>query len=449
MENIVNKKSMNFKKLEASGDYSKELLMLIKMGNYELLKQELSEDQRKDRRFMDPILYAVKKEKGTYKVFECYADNLKQDEELGREIVKEEPELIIGTPLSNNKQFILEAAEYINPEVVIYMDSSLKSDVIFTGQLCEIENNAVTIYVAKECIMPDTIIENPSLASNSLFMAEAIKKDKNVLEYADASLKNDYNFMQKVARENYGVVSYIIDNGEQFELDSIRGVKEVTQELVVGTSRTIIDKMAQEGVDIRYEKVVKKLDERGKENKYATRWSTAMAAQSGNITPEYFMQVLNDSILAMMEIKKDLTKDGVEKLSSDSALKMVTPQILNKLKVSAIENGLELDENLESKIEEYTEFFNSYRARLQEMKKQNRERAEQIEQPNNGEIALDEEAKDNVDITVEDIEAISEETRLPEEETEEKIVIDGIIKTREEQGEEQQEVEQTREELGE
>lgn len=335
---------------EGNRIYSDELLQEIYNRNFKNVDKMLEDYQRKDRDFMEPLLYAVKHTYGTYIIYNSYSVGLQNDEKIAMEIIKDEPELIKGTPMSRNSEFILKAAQ-TNPRVVTYMDKDLSKDIIFKEALKETLNIGINIQVMKEVII----------------------QDASLLQYIPEDLKNNYEFIRETSKENYQVVEHIIDNRDEFGLEAIRGAKDTTRELTVEKSMTIVNNMAETSTDKRYGMVANKVKERGEDNIYTVRWTTAMAAQSDKVTPEYFKKVLDDSILAMIGIQKDLTADGKEKVSIDRIQTMVTPTILNRLKDKAVLHGLEVDADLESKLEEYTEFFNDYRARLQEEKRKNLE----------------------------------------------------------------------------
>lgn len=331
------------------------------------LSELLSEDIKKSIDIMVPLLYAVKNDRGTYVVYKCYNENLQNDIELAREIIENEPELIEDTPISNNRQFILEVAT-IKPEVVQHMSQRLKDDSTFTEELCELQNKEVTKYVAKECKMPDTIIENPNLANNKEFMIEAVKEDAKVLEHTPDQLKNNYEFIKETSRKNYEIVEHVVEHIEEYKLEAIKGARDTTREISLDNCISIINEMAEKSDDERYKKVKNKIKEKGIDDVRAMRWVTAMVAQDDNVSPEMLKKVLDYSILTMSKTKKDLNEQGKEKVSIDNIQEMITPQILNKLKEKALQQEIEIDADLDKKLEEYTGFYNNYSQSFKEEK---------------------------------------------------------------------------------
>lgn len=251
MDNFSNNRSVKLVELRGSGIYSQELIDELQNGNYEVLARTVESNQRRDISFMEPILYAVKNEHGTYKVYKYYGENLQNNIELARDIIKSEPELIEDTPVSNNLEFVLESAK-INPKVVQYMSPTLKSNSDFAEQLCELQDKEVIGYVVKECKMPDVIKENILLAGNIVFMKEAVKEDVTLLKYANDDLKNDYEFIKEISSDNKEVIGYVSDNTEEFGTEALTATKES----LVGIS----SEEAISGFKEEEEKIGKELD---------------------------------------------------------------------------------------------------------------------------------------------------------------------------------------------
>lgn len=209
--------------------YSEELLQNIKSGDFNYLNT-IDSHYKNDIFFMEPLLYAVKNsEYNTYAIYKYYGEELQEDINIAAEIVKEEPELIEGTSASNSEAFILEMAK-VNPEVILYMSESLKENTEFAEQLCDLNNEDITMYVAKECTMPNAIIENPSLGENKSFMIEAAKEDPKVLEYASDEFKDDYKFMREVSK-NKETIDYVIEHIEDFGEKGLSGTKDALVEI--------------------------------------------------------------------------------------------------------------------------------------------------------------------------------------------------------------------------
>lgn len=223
-------KKVRFSDLEASGIYSTAIMNAVKdIKTLYKLKDLLDIDTKKDKDFMEPLLYAVKNEKGTYAIYEYYDESLQKDTKLATEIILTEPELIENTPFSRQKDFILKVAE-INPRVISYMSTDLKKDSEFTGELCNLQNSDITKYAAIECKMPEIFVENPELTVNKIFMMQAITQNVNSFEYASEELKNDYNFMKEASR-NEKVIDYVVEHTEQFGKEGLTATKDTLVEI--------------------------------------------------------------------------------------------------------------------------------------------------------------------------------------------------------------------------
>lgn len=390
--------------------YEDSILEQLSIGDYNCLNQ-LTQEMRENVGYMEPLLYAVKNERATYIVYKYYGEELQEDLGLLIEVVLEEPSIIEDTPISKNRDFMIDIVE-IRPSVIMYVDESLKSDPEFIEELQELNDKGVDAALALEV--------NPELAHDAEFMKEAIKEDDKLLEFASPELKNDYEFMKDITRENYKTVEYVVQNRDDFGLEGIKGAKETTRELTVEDYMSIIDEMAESSDDIRYQKVRDKVQEKGIDDPKVIKWITAMVVQNReNVSVENFQKVFDNAILTMTKIKKDLTENGEINVSVENVHELITPQILNNLKEAAIIKGLEITPDQESLFEEYEEFYKEYREKLVQKKKQDRQNAEK-ENAN---------SKENKKITLEQIEEKTADARISEINSETQGIREEYIET--------------------
>lgn len=353
--------------------YPENILEQLATGDYNCLNQ-LTPETRENVGFMEPLLYAVKNERATYIVYKYYGKELQEDLGLLIEVVLEEPSIIEDTEISKNRDFMLDIVE-LRPSVIMYIDDSLKSDPEFLEELHELQDKGVEAARA--------LMENPELGNDAEFMKEAIKEDAKLLELASPELKNNYEFMKDITRENYKAVEHVIQNRDDFGLEGIKGAKETTRELTVEDYMAIIDDMAEESDDGRYQKVKDKVQEKGLGDPRVVKWITAMAAQNkDNISMENFQKVFDNAILTMTKIQKDLNDKGEINVSVENAHELITPRILNKLREAAIDKGLEITPEQERLFNEYEEFHKEYQEKLTEKKKQDRQNKEKSEERN-------------------------------------------------------------------
>lgn len=252
MKYFTNNKNVNFKDLENNNGFVetlenrkisvKDLINLLKIENYEAIKSIFEPKDKNDPNIMEPLVYAVRKENKTFKLYRCLGDNLQKDIEFARDIIIEEPEVLKDTEAGNDENFILQMAE-LQPEVILNMSPSLKSNTELIKKLCDLENTKVTVYAAKECKMPKTIIANPELSNNKAFMMGTVLNDASLLVFATAALKNDYEFIREICKENKEVTNYMAEHTDEFGEVGLNAAKEV---IVEDTTTNAIDEFKEE-----------------------------------------------------------------------------------------------------------------------------------------------------------------------------------------------------------
>lgn len=301
MKKFSNNRVVTIKDLEESGIYEQALLQDLNNGDFRRLS-DLPIETRADIDYMEPILFAVKNELNTFRVlYKYYAENLQDNVKLASEIVATEPNLIEGTPISRNKQFVIDNIE-VNPQIIKYMSFSLKSDTNLIQELSNINNPEIRQEIAKNCEI--ALASNPELSNDKEFMSTAIDKDVKLLEYASDELRNDKEFLKEKSSQNEKVIDYVVDNIQKFGLEGIKGVRESSRDFTIEDCITLIDEMAENSEDERYAKVKAKIQERGLDDVHTVRWVTAMAAQRDDINPELVKKVLNYSMLTMEKTKQ-------------------------------------------------------------------------------------------------------------------------------------------------
>lgn len=226
MEHFQNTKELKIEDLRKSNMYPEDVIEKIENQDFSALENLISSSDRENRDFMEPLLYAVKNEYNTYIIFSFLGENLQNDVELALEIIKEEPELIKGTPLSKNKQFILESAS-INPEVVKYMAPELESDKTFIVDLYKKNNLEITRYIQNSNSIENLITENKDLINDKAFMVAAVAIDAEALKYASSDLKSDKEFIEKACKNNHEVIGYIASHTDEFQKDGLESAKNV------------------------------------------------------------------------------------------------------------------------------------------------------------------------------------------------------------------------------
>lgn len=371
MQRFSNNRILSIIDLEQSGIYPQELLEDIKHGNYNELER-LANEIKADRDYMEPLLYAVKNDFNTYEVYRYYGENLQNDSKLAGEIILLEPELIEGTPISGNKQFIIEHVNS-NPEIIQYMSDDLKEDDKIIMQLYNMNNEEITQNIVNSCIMSSAILNNPELANDRDFIGNVIKWDCSLLEFAGEELKNDYDFLKEQSLENEEIIDYVVENMGNFGTEGIKGVRDTSKELTIDDCMNIIDELSQKENGEKYEKLKRKIQDRGVDDVHTIRWVTAMAAQSDDINPQMLKKILNYSILTMEKNRNELLDTKDEQIKLDSMLELISPRVLNKLKDKLEEQGIEIEEELKIKLDDYSKFHEEYHDKFQKQKQKNKE----------------------------------------------------------------------------
>lgn len=370
MEKFSDNKIVTLKDLRESKNYNSELLENLEQGNYkELLNLSLEDRTNKD--YMEPLLYAIRNDKGSWIVYKFYGENLQDDFKLASKIIKTEPELIENTPISNNKQFFVKNISE-NPEIIKYMNSNLKEDTNFIQELKEVtvNNKEARKALIENCDISKVLLDNPELSNDKEWISMAIAKDISFLSQASEALKNDKEFLREESLKNSEVIDYVVDNIQEFGLEGINGVRETSREFTIDDCMNLIDEMAEKGQDRRYEKVKNKIQEKGLDDIHTVRWVTAMVAQRDDINSDLVKKVLNYSILTMEKTKQDLSETGEMKTNIENVQELITPQILNRLKGKLEIQGVEIDGAIQEKLDNYQEFYKDYHAKFQEEKKQ-------------------------------------------------------------------------------
>ena len=371
-EYLINNKSVKMIDLRKSGDYPQHLLDMLMNRDYSELAKYPS-DTRSNPDYMNALLYAIKNELGTYEIYKYFTESLQNDVELTSEIIKTEPHLLAGTPLSDDPQFIKENINE-TPEIAYYMSTPLKSDPKFVSELCANGNLSVRAQVVVSCT-PNLILNNlPEMAlQRDLIQLVAREDPFKAFEIAGNELKNDSNFMKTLASENEKVIDAVISNMASFGNEGLKGVQESSRKYSMDDCSNAIDTLAETSEDKRYAKVQSTLKEKGSDDPAAMRWVSAMLAQNENVDPLSVSRILNYSILTMEQAKRSLSESADQTISLESMQKLITPKILHRLCDNLERQGKPVSPEVLARLDDYDAFFNDYHAKFNEQKRKKRE----------------------------------------------------------------------------
>lgn len=350
-------KSYNMNDLEQLGLYSKDLIESLRRKQYNDLKDWFSLEELNDWDIMEPILYAIRNEYNTYIIYKYCGKNIQSDPELSHEIIIKEVNLLEGTPLSRDKEFIKRSID-INPDVVSYMANDLKNDIEFLKECISNENIGIEQ-------LKSIIEDNPKLTKDNNFMVEAIKKDASMVLLCNKELKADYKSMEKICRENDKVINYIASNTNEFGKEGLQASKDV---LIDKSSESAINGFKEElsSVDKQIEQAkeegknedeLKKLFQRSKQLQRhaklferiqsgeidAVRAAKLIDKLCQNIEPEYRKKIEQLITLDKAIIEKDKEDKEMESLNTGKVVSEIAPEEHQKSK-KFLESGIEATE---------------------------------------------------------------------------------------------------------
>lgn len=211
--------------LEESGVYTKKLIDCLKHGQIdEIGRLPLEERSKKD--YILPVLYAVRNEYKSYRVYTYLSPSLQSDETLALEVIENEPALIAGTPLAADKNFILSnISKY--PEIAQYMDDTLYVYPSIQKAINpeEYEKNKKIALATME--VTAAVVAYPYLANDEEYMKQAISKDVNALELLGDELKDNSEFLKEIFSKNKEAISYTANNMDKFGINGLIVAKDV------------------------------------------------------------------------------------------------------------------------------------------------------------------------------------------------------------------------------
>lgn len=381
-----NKNELTLDDLVDSGKYPVDLIYFIKRRDFDKTFLYIDESSRKDRAYMEPLLYAVKHDLGTYAIFKYCPESIQKDETIAKSVIQREPQLLVDTPLSRDIEFIFKNAKY-SPQIINYIDKSILEDDYIVCSLCYISNG-----VAKEVLRNTRIdiakameteyrnannvgdTEQTTLANDRDFIKTAIQeKGANILKYASEEVKNDYEFLKEQTFKDRKIIDFAIENASELGNDGIDGIRKASVKMTTDELWNAI-----KSDDPNFVKFVEKMGKREwDEDTKAKIYAAYLSSRFTNATPEQLkaaveMSVKN-SLLNMERIKKDLDENGEMKLSSQNMIILTSPAIYTNLLLKLETQGEHIDENLQQKLNQYLEFYKEYQQRYSEYKDKNAE----------------------------------------------------------------------------
>lgn len=189
----------------------------LRSSHYSDLTNFLSPDELDDPEIMMPLLYSVRNEFKSYAVYKHCGEKIQSDRPLTSEVIEKEPELLEGTVLSQDTEFIKENVKR-NPGIMLYMDDKLKQNHEFVEQCFSIANESILARLG----VAITSLDDPSLKK---IVAE---KDAvgELLAYTSEE-KNNYEAVSKICRKSDDVINYIAEHTDEFGIQGLVAAKDV------------------------------------------------------------------------------------------------------------------------------------------------------------------------------------------------------------------------------
>ena len=377
--------SVDFKWLRESGMYDEKMLDEIeKNQTFESLKNPDMANKLRDEKIALPLLYACCRDNDhrlceIYKYIGYEVQNNLKDIDLSRRILLNVESLdgIKKTPLARDEKLILECVT-IRSEIVGHISDDLMKNGEFVGKLSE-QGPAVVKEMVKKYPVETLIAENPSLANNPQFMAEAISKDVNAIKYADKEMLNNYDVFATSAKTNDQVASYMLEHIEEFGNEAIKGAKDGTTERVrIDTIDELKALLEKYGADGNRERQIRDQESQEREGFDLYRLKTLVQIlkkdKKISLNENAFNIVLNSADLTKSDIERQLRENPELIISQEEFGALPTPDELRKiLEKSQIEDK----EAILERLEKYEKFYTM----AKEHKSKEKEPKDKVEVP--------------------------------------------------------------------
>ncbi len=299
--------------LEKNKEYSKDIIEWLKRGQIDKIG-DLPLEERSNKDFILPILYTVKNEYNSYKVYSHIAPSLQCDESLTLEVIESEPGLIEGTPLAADKNFI---EKYMNryPEITKYMDETLQVypsiQRAINPEGYEIKKQTAISTMAVSM----AVATYPFLANDKDYMKQSILMDASALEFLGKELKNDTEFLKEIYTENREAITYTAENVEKFGINELEVAQNIAMINVFSDAANDFKGKAEEIKNRNNEKTESEISEEDiTEQRRAERHSKTME--------KYLSEAIEGNPEAIKKIKRILV--CCQNLDSETKEKMET-----------------------------------------------------------------------------------------------------------------------------
>ncbi len=350
--------------LAAKGVYEDWIIEALRSGNIAGLNA-IPSGLRSDKNFMLPILYAVKNEYKTFEVFAICGPSVRNDKAIVMEIIQQQPSLIEKSSLANDPDFIADCVRSGVTEVVNYVGEDIKSnpEVLEAMKETNEEPKFGDESIDMAPVEPEETPEPEKAQLNEPTVEQPTPEYRNSEEYLDSLNVEDRESLQETLSE-------ITNNAEEFTVEVINEAQAKSKKLTIEDCISYIDEMAEKSDDERYGRVKNRIEEKGLDDPRVARWVAAMVAQSDEVSPEMLEKVLNYSVLSMEKSKQNIESNPDAPVDLEAYKEMVSPAVIRRLQEKAGRQNVELDENIQAKIDAYATFYGEYTEKVTEAKKE-------------------------------------------------------------------------------
>lgn len=314
--------SQTLDNLLSTGIYDIDIIKSIKSKNFSALKK-LSTNELSSATYMYPLLWAVKNDLGTFEVYSYMSEELQSDTDITSEVLKVQPELFVGSPLSKDRRFILANIAKM-PQLSLYMSETLKSDAGFVMELCSASSpetaKQILEYTGHEentasmDISPDVedIVDNIAIA-NAISAPSELTSEQ----------KNNHDLIKSAATQSNEFFDFVANHAEEFGFDGLQGAIDAGKEKIVNTFEEV---HSEKPSIIKNEAALAEIPHDAPEKIPVV---ATQAWLNDTITPQLAKQILN---YAKMLKAKAKTERGQQMLAEvpEEHKTFIAPQILEK-----------------------------------------------------------------------------------------------------------------------
>lgn len=300
--------------------------------------------------------------------------SIQTNKEVLLELLRFHPEQFKSNSLfdafKSDPEFMLEAIQ-IDPTFIEYVSRELLFDEDFKNDVAHVSKEAVERLEEEQKRVE--IIDNAFKAGELAVVTAVVAENVAVISFFTDEMKNNYELMGIVSKENEEVQEYVALNKEDFGYEGIKAVKDNIEVEAKDTGiKQIEAKIDTE--DKRFAKVYDKIQEVGKEDPKVMRYMSAMLMQETEVDTKEAKKIIEYAILQMEVVEREKDENGKFKTSLETTMKLLPTKLLDKVveKSGILEQLPEMKEKIEEykvRSEQYSEQFKAKKIEDREKRK--------------------------------------------------------------------------------